>query len=74
LLMSRIINGNGKTAITRINEHEKLCRIMQRETFKKIDELSERIQRLEKIIMVSAGVIITSMGGLIVSLLLVILK
>jgi hypothetical protein len=72
--MSRIINGNGKTALTRINEHEKLCRIMQRETFKKIDELSERIQRLEKIIMVSAGVIITSMGGLIVSLLLVILK
>ena len=71
--MSRTINGNGKTALTRINEHEKLCRIMQRETFKKIDELSERIQRLEKIIMVSAGVIITSMGGLIVSLLLVIL-
>ena len=72
--MPRQINGNGKTALTRINEHEKLCRIMQRETFKKIDELSERIQRLEKIIMVSAGVIITSMGGLIVSLLLVILK
>jgi hypothetical protein len=72
--MSRTINSNGKTALTRINEHEKLCRIMQRETFKKIDELSERIQRLEKIIMVSAGVIITSMGGLIVSLLLVILK
>jgi hypothetical protein len=72
--MRRHINGNGKTALTRIDEHEKLCRIMQRETFKKIDELSERIQRLEKIIMVSAGVIITSMGGLIVSLLLVILK
>ena len=48
--MSRTINGNGKTALTRINEHEKLCRIMQRETFKKIDELSLRIQRLEKII------------------------
>jgi hypothetical protein len=72
--MRRHINGNGKTALTRIDEHEKLCRIMQRETFKKIDELSERIQRLEKIIMVSAGVIITSMGGLIVSLLLVIIK
>jgi len=72
--MPRHINGNGKTALTRIDEHEKLCRIMQRETFKKIDELSERIQRLEKIIMVSAGVIITSMGSLIVSLLLVILK
>ena len=72
--MPRHINGNSKTALTRIDEHEKLCRIMQRETFKKIDELSERIQRLEKIIMVSAGVIITSMGSLIVSLLLVILK
>jgi len=72
--MSRIINGNGKTAITRINEHEKLCRIMQRETFKKIDELSERIQRLEKIIIVSAGVIITSMGGIIISLLTLLLK
>ena len=72
--MPRHINGNGKTALTRIDEHEKLCRIMQRETFKKIDELSERIQRLEKIIMVSAGVIITSMGGIIISLLTLLLK
>jgi len=72
--MPRITNGNGKTALTKINEHEKLCRIMQRETFKKIDELSLRIQRLEKIIMVSAGVIITSMGGMIVSLLSILLK
>ena len=72
--MPRHINGNGKTALTRINEHEKLCRIMQKETFKKIDELSARIERLERVIIISAGVIITSMGGLIVSLLLVILK
>ena len=72
--MPRHINGNGKTALTRIDEHEKLCRIMQRETFKKIDELSERIQRLEKIIIVSAGVIITSMGGIIISLLTLLLK
>jgi len=72
--MRRHINGNGKTALTRIDEHEKLCRIMQRETFKKIDELSERIQRLEKIIIVSAGVIITSMGGIIISLLTLLLK
>jgi hypothetical protein len=72
--MSRSINGNGKTALTKINEHEKLCRIMQRETFKKIDELSLRIQRLEKVIMVSAGVIITSMGGIIATLLTLLLK
>ena len=72
--MPRNINGNGKTALTRINEHEKLCRIMQKETFKKIDELSLRIQRLEKVIMVSAGVIITSMGGIIATLLTLLLK
>ena len=72
--MSRSINGNGKTALTKINEHEKLCRIMQRETFKKIDELSLRIVRLEKVIMVSAGVIITSMGGIIATLLTLLLK
>ena len=47
--MPRHINGNGKTALTRINEHEKLCRIMQKETFKKIDELSARIERLERV-------------------------
>ena len=72
--MPRNINGNGKTALTRINEHEKLCRIMQKETFKKIDELSSRIERLEKVIIVSAGVIITSMGGIIISLLTLLLK
>lgn len=72
--MSRQINGNGKTALTRISEHEKLCRIMQKETFKKIDELSSRIERLEKVIIVSAGVIITSMGGIIISLLTLLLK
>jgi hypothetical protein len=37
--MPRHVNGNGKTALTRINEHEKLCRIMQKETFKKIDRV-----------------------------------
>ena len=47
---------------------------MQRETFKKIDELSLRIVRLEKVIMISAGVIITSMGGIIATLLTLLLK
>jgi hypothetical protein len=67
-------NGNGKTAITRIDEHEKLCRMMQRETFKRIDQLYDRIDRLERVIMISAGVIITSMGGIVVTLLTILIK
>jgi len=67
-------NGNGKTAITRIDEHEKLCRMMQRETFKRIDQLYDRIDRLERVIMISAGVVITSMGGIVVTLLTILIK
>ncbi len=65
---------NGKTALTRIDEHEKLCRYMQRETFKKIDQLHERIVRLEKVIMVSAGIVIAAMGSIIVTLLMAVIK
>ena len=65
---------NSKTALTRIEEHEKLCRYMQRETFKKIDQLHERIVRLEKVIMVSAGIVIAAMGSIIITLLTAVIK
>lgn len=41
---------NGKTAMQRIDSHEKLCRIMQKQTFQQIQRVEERINRLEKII------------------------
>lgn len=36
------------TALSRIDSHEKLCRIMQKQTFQKIEALEQRICRLEK--------------------------
>ena len=37
-----------KSALDRIDYHEKICRIMQKETFEKIDKLEARILRIEK--------------------------
>ena len=37
-----------KSALDRIEYHEKICRIMQKETFEKIDKLEARILRIEK--------------------------
>tara|TARA_R110000751_G_scaffold249903_5_gene349523 strand:- start:407 stop:610 length:204 start_codon:yes stop_codon:yes gene_type:complete len=54
----------------RIDAHEKLCLIMQRETNKKIKELHTDIHRIEKIMISSSAFLITSMIGLIVALLL----
>ena len=39
-----------RSAIDRIDHHEKICRLMQKQTFNKIDKIEERIGRLEKYI------------------------
>ena len=52
----------------RINDHEKLCRIMQQETNNKIHSLKNQIIRLEKIVVISAGLLIAGMGTIIVEL------
>ena len=38
------------SAAERIDAHEKLCRIMQKQTFEQIKEMKERICRLEKVL------------------------
>ena len=58
-----------QNALQRIDSHEKLCRIMQRETHKKIQKIEERIKRLEKVVLISAGALITSMAFVIYTLL-----
>ena len=39
-----------RSAMQKIEDHEKLCRIMQKQTFNEINELKERMCRLEKVI------------------------
>ena len=47
------------SALTKIESHEKLCRLMQKQTFEQIKEVKERIYRLEKMILGGAlGIII----------------
>jgi len=58
-----------KIALERLASHEKLCRIMQKLTHKKIHQIEDRIKRLEKIMIGCAGALITGMGYLIYVLL-----
>ena len=36
-----------KSALQKIEDHEKLCRIMQKQTFEQIKEMKDRIRRIE---------------------------
>jgi aconitase B len=36
------------SALEKIESHEKLCRIMQKQTFQKMEALEQRIGRIEK--------------------------
>ena len=52
-----------KSALQKIEAHEKLCRIMQKQTFDQIKEMKERIKRIEYMI-------VGGMGSLILALLM----
>ena len=58
-----------QNAIQRIDSHEKLCRIMQKQTHDKIHKIESQISRLEKIVLVSAGMLIMGMANMIFMLL-----
>jgi hypothetical protein len=58
-----------KSALQRIESHEKLCRIMQKLTHDKINSIEERVKRLEKILLISTGSLISAMGYVILTLL-----
>ena len=57
-----------KNALQKIEEHEKLCRIMQKQTHDKIKSLEQQITRIERILLVSVGALITGMAGVILVL------
>ncbi len=56
-----------KSALQKIDEHEKLCRIMQKQTFEQIKEVKQRLERMEKMIVGGAF-------GIVVALLLNMLR
>tara|TARA_E500000081_G_scaffold3883_1_gene4172 strand:- start:635 stop:814 length:180 start_codon:yes stop_codon:yes gene_type:complete len=56
-----------RSALQKIDEHEKLCRIMQKQTFEQIKEMKERIKRIEYMI-------IAGMGSLVLALLMNLMK
>ena len=50
-----------ESALQKIESHEKLCRIMQKQTFEQIKEIKERVSRMEKMIMGGGGAIILAL-------------
>ena len=54
-----------KSALQKIEDHEKLCRIMQKQTFDQIKEVKERIARMEKMIIGGAiGIVIALIANM----------
>ena len=64
-----MVRKSQKDAIQRIDSHEKLCRIMQKQTQTAIDGLQGQINRIERILLVSAGALFSGMAGIILVLL-----
>ena len=52
-------------ALTKIESHEKLCRIMQKQTHDKIHSLEKQIDRIETILITSVGALIIGMASMI---------
>jgi len=52
----------------RIDDHEKLCRIMQQETNRKMISLTRAINRLEKFVVGMIAMVIIGMGTIIIEL------
>ena len=57
-----------KDALQKIESHENLCRIMQKQTHDKMKPLENQITRVERILLVSMGAVMTGMGGVIIVL------
>ena len=55
-------------ALEKIESHEKLCRIMQKQTHDKIHKIENQIDRLEKIFLIAAGALMSGMAGVIIVL------
>ena len=52
---------NKESALSKIESHEKLCRIMQKQTFEQIREMQERIKRIEYWIVGGMGTVLLAL-------------
>ena len=50
-----------KSALEKIESHEKLCRIMQKQTHDKIHSIETQIQRIESILLITSGALISGL-------------
>ena len=57
-----------KTAIQRIDSHEKLCRIMQKQTHDRMEKIEQSVSRIERILIGCAGGLLAGMGYIIFEL------
>jgi|TARA_R110001583_G_scaffold777_1_gene7213 hypothetical protein len=55
-------------ALQKIESHEKLCRVMQKQTHDKILKLEQQINRVESILLVSVGTLVAGMASVIAML------
>ena len=58
-----------QNALQKIESHEKLCRIMQKLTHDKINRIEDKVKRLEKILLICTGSLISAMGYVIITML-----
>ena len=71
LIKKKIIrNMTVSNAHLRIDDHEKLCRIMQRETNNKMIDLKDQMKRLEKVVLYQIGMVVIGMATIIFELLI----
>ena len=59
-----------QNALQKIESHEKLCRIMQKQTHDKIHSIEKQIHRIESILLVSVGALISGMAYVIFALII----
>ena len=57
-----------KNALQKIEDHEKLCRIMQKQTHDKIHSIETQIQRIESILLITSGALISGLVYVIFTL------
>ena len=59
---------NHRVLAQRITDHEKLCRIMQKQTHARIASIKKQIERLEKIVISSAAFVIIGLFTIVFAL------